>query len=116
MQLDIPFSDSAIIEAFKSGSSYLEIRISPNSHIVLKKIPSLVKPRPPATSTEEYQLIFWDKEVTVGIINWNSELNVPQLILKLQNSKYKACSMVQLKEFLMKRSDSFGGWLLWNLF
>jgi hypothetical protein len=116
VQQNIPFSDTAIIEAFSSGSEYSEVRLSPESYIVLKKIPGLVKPRPPATSAEEYQLIFWDKQVTVGIINWNSELNVPRLILRLQTGKYKACSMSQFKESLIKRSDSFREWLLWNLF
>ena len=115
MQQDIPFSDSSIIEAFNSGSDYLEVRLSQNSYIVFKKIPGLIKPRPPATLVEEYQLIFWDKETTIGVINWNSELNIPKLILRLQTSKYKACSMAQFKEFLIKRSEAFREWLLWNL-
>ncbi len=116
MQQNIPFSDPNIIEAFDSGSEYSEVILSPDSYIALKKIPVLIKSRPPANSAEDYQLIFWDKGTTVGIINWNSELNVPKLILRLQESKYKACSMAQFKEFLIKRSDSFREWLLWNLF
>ena len=115
MQQNIPFSDTTIIEAFNSDSEYSEVILSSDSYIVLKKIPGLVKPRPPATLAEEYQLIFWDKETTLGVINWNSELNVPKLILRLQAGKYRACSMTQFKEFLIKRSDSFREWLLWNL-
>jgi hypothetical protein len=116
VQKEIPFSDPAIIEAFHLSSPHLEVRLSPDSYIVLKKIPSLFKPRPPMKSAEQYQLIFWEKEITVGVINWNETLNIPLLIMRLQAGKYKACSITQLKESLMKRSDSFREWLLWNLF
>jgi hypothetical protein len=115
MQQSLFFSDPKIIEALKGSTSELEIILSDQSYIVLKKISNLAAPRPPSISKNEYQLIFWDKEVTVAIIGFDLKTNVPSLILRLHTSKYRSCSLTQLKDFLMKRSDSFREWLLWNL-
>jgi hypothetical protein len=115
MQQALLFSDPKIIEALENSIPESEMKLSDGSYIVLKKISNLIAPRPPSIPKDEYQLVFWDKELTLGIINFSLETSTPSLILRLHASKYKSCSLAQLKDFLMKRSDSLREWLIWNL-
>jgi hypothetical protein len=107
------FSDSRIIQGINLRNQLTKINFSEETYLTLKIEKNKIKSRP--LDEADCQLVFYDKNITVGVILWPAEREVPHTILKLQSGKYRACSLASLKEFLMTRSDFFKEWLLWNL-
>lgn len=115
MSQRLNFSDPIIIKAIAENKNLTEIRFSKETYIELKILETKIKARPPSTSESDCQLVFYDQNTVVGIILWCAELEVPHTILRLNKGRFTACSLVNLKDFLIKRSDLFAGWLLWNI-
>lgn len=115
MSQKLIFSDLRVIESLKLRSQVTEIRLSDENHLTLNIVQTKIKARPPVKNEADCQLVFYDKDVTLGVILWSAEKEIPHTILRLQGGRYKACSLASLKEFLIKRSNFFKEWLLWNL-
>lgn len=115
MSQKLIFSDSRIIQGISLKNQLTEIRFSEETYLTLKIEKNKIKTRPPVKAEADCHLVFYDKNVTVGVILWHAEKEVPHTILRLRSGEYRSCSLTSLKEFLMTRSNFFKEWLLWNL-
>lgn len=75
------------------------------------------KPRPPSLDPDfEWRIRIWNSSgIVIAAAVWENSPEINPKFVIISDGIWVKCSESEMREFLMKRSDQLGEWLLWNL-